>query len=202
MRAAAACACYLRYVVLVKLPLPRGSSLIWFTGLGPGFYLTLARPDTSFCQSQPGQMPVRAEHAEHADTYLQRRARLVAAAGLRRTWRRWLTEKRGESLAGRARRERTSCQSVPEAPLFWPRLRLLAFIFFCRQFTFESDLKYSIFENDKIKCKCFFGILHDKECVFVPFSSLWSVSMHVGCGIAFSSCCSSRSSCFVSVLVV
>lgn len=158
MRAAAACACYLRYVVLVKLPLPRGSSLIWFTGLGPGFYLTLARPDTSFCQSQPGQMPARAEHAEHADTYLQRRARLVAAAGLRRTWRRWLTEKRGESLAGRARRERTSCQSVPEAPLFWPRLRLLAFIFFCRQFTCESDLKYSIFENYKIKCKCFFGI--------------------------------------------
>lgn len=72
---------------LSSLPLPRGSSLIWFTGLGPGFYLTLARPDTSCCQSQPGQMPARAEraeHAEHADTYLQRRARLVAAAGLRR----------------------------------------------------------------------------------------------------------------------
>lgn len=98
-----------------QLPLPRGSSLIWFTGLGPGFYLTLARPDTSFCQSQPGQMPAR---SEHADTYLQRRARLVAAAGLRRTWRRWLTEEREESLAGRARRERTSCQRVPRHRCF------------------------------------------------------------------------------------
>lgn len=122
MRAAAACACYLRYVVLVKLPLPRGSSLIWFTGLGPGFYLTLARPDTSFCQSQPGQMPAcaeraeraeHAEHAEHADTYLQRRARLVAAAGLRRTWRRWLTEKRGRVFS---RTSTSRAHVLPKCP--------------------------------------------------------------------------------------
>ena len=55
----------------LPVPLPPGSSVIWFVGSGPGFYLMLASPDTSFCQSQPGQMPAR---SEHTDTYLQRRA--------------------------------------------------------------------------------------------------------------------------------
>lgn len=45
---------------------PSFGSWVWFR-----FYLMLASPDTSFCQSQPGQMPLR---CEHADTYLQRRA--------------------------------------------------------------------------------------------------------------------------------
>lgn len=55
----------------LSVPLPPGSSPFWFVGFGSRFRLTLASPDTSFCQSQPGQMPVR---SEHADTYLQRRA--------------------------------------------------------------------------------------------------------------------------------
>lgn len=87
---------YLRYDVLVCVAASRLPSFFWFLGFGPGSILTIASPDTSFCQSQPGQMPVR---SEHADTYLQRRARSVAAVRLWWMWRRWLTERRsGEQL--------------------------------------------------------------------------------------------------------
>lgn len=66
VRAAERCACYLRCVVLVSA----GASRLLHDlvrGFGPGFYLMLANPDTSCCQSQPGQMPAR---SEHTDTYL------------------------------------------------------------------------------------------------------------------------------------
>lgn len=62
--------CYLKYVVLVSAAASRLLSYL-VNGVWSRFYLTLARPDTSFCQSQAGQMPVR---SEHTDTYLQRRA--------------------------------------------------------------------------------------------------------------------------------
>lgn len=70
VRAAGRCGCYLRYVVLVSAA---ASWLLSYLACGAWsrFYLMLASPDTSFCQSQPGQMPV---HPEHTDTYLQRRA--------------------------------------------------------------------------------------------------------------------------------
>lgn len=83
-------ACYLKYVVLVSAAASRLLSYL-VHGVWSRFCLTLARPDTSFCQSQPGQMPVR---SEHTDTYLQRRAGWLQQQGFSAMCRRWLTERR------------------------------------------------------------------------------------------------------------
>lgn len=110
MRAAGRRGFYLRCEVCVSAA---ASRLLSFSlcGVWSRFLLTIASPDTSFCQSQPGQMPAR---SEHTDTHLLRRAgRSVAALRLWWMRRRWLTERRrGEQLVCAHTRPATVSQSI------------------------------------------------------------------------------------------
>lgn len=97
MRAAERCSCCLWYAASVSAA---ASRLLCYLvhGVWSRFCLMLVSPDTSFCQSQPGQMPV---HCEHTDTYLHRRAGWLQQQGFIGCARRWLTERRLRVLDGK-----------------------------------------------------------------------------------------------------